>query len=76
MLNAATASFFLFRFQNLDIRLSIGHLHVSLVASDPFSRQGIWGISSVGRALALQAKGQEFDSPILHHLKKIATEVQ
>ena len=26
-----------------------------------------WGCSSVGRAPALQAGGQEFDSPHLHH---------
>ena len=26
-----------------------------------------WGCSSVGRASALQAGGQEFDSPHLHH---------
>ena len=26
-----------------------------------------WGISSVGRAPALQAGGQEFESPYLHH---------
>ena len=26
-----------------------------------------WGCSSVGRAVALQAKGREFDSPQLHH---------
>ena len=26
-----------------------------------------WGYSSVGRAPALQAGGQEFDSPYLHH---------
>lgn len=25
-----------------------------------------WGISSIGRASALQAEGQEFDSPMLH----------
>ena len=29
-----------------------------------------WGISSAGRAPALHAGGQEFESPILHHLKK------
>ena len=28
------------------------------------------GISSAGRAPALHAGGQEFESPILHHLKK------
>ena len=27
-----------------------------------------WGYSSVGRAPALQAGGQEFESPRLHHL--------
>ncbi len=32
-----------------------------------------WGISSAGRALDLHSRGQEFDSPILHH-KKAATE--
>ncbi len=26
-----------------------------------------WGCSSVGRAVALQAIGQEFESPQLHH---------
>ena len=29
----------------------------------------IWGCSSAGRAPALQAGGQEFDSPHLHHTK-------
>ncbi len=28
------------------------------------------GISSAGRAPALHAGGQEFESPILHHLKQ------
>ena len=28
----------------------------------------LWGCSSVGRAPALQAGGQEFESPRLHHL--------
>ena len=28
----------------------------------------LWGISSVGRALALQASGQGFKSPILHKI--------
>ena len=27
-----------------------------------------WGCSSVGRALALHARGQEFEPPYLHHL--------
>ena len=29
------------------------------------------GISSAGRAPALHAGGQEFESPILHHLKQL-----
>ena len=29
--------------------------------------QRVWGCSSAGRAPALQAGGQEFDSPHLHH---------
>ena len=29
----------------------------------------LWGCSSAGRAPALQAGGQEFDSPHLHHLE-------
>ena len=29
--------------------------------------QRAWGYSSAGRAPALQAGGQEFDSPYLHH---------
>ena len=36
-----------------------------------------WGCSSAGRAPALQAGGQEFDPPHLHHsnLKKVATDL-
>ena len=34
---------------------------------------GLWGYSSVGRAPALQAGGQEFDSPHLHHLAVFLT---
>lgn len=30
-----------------------------------------WGISSAGRAPALHAGGQEFESPILHHKKDL-----
>lgn len=30
----------------------------------------MWGIGSAGRAPALHAGGQEFESPILHHLIK------
>ena len=29
----------------------------------------VWGFSSAGRAPALHAGGQEFESPILHHKK-------
>ena len=28
----------------------------------------MWGISSVGRALDLHSRGQEFESPILHQI--------
>ena len=31
------------------------------------------GISSAGRAPALHAGGQEFESPILHHLERFRT---
>ena len=31
-----------------------------------------WGFSSAGRAPALHAGGQEFESPNLHHLKSRA----
>ena len=30
-----------------------------------------WGFSSAGRAPALHAGGQEFESPNLHHLKQM-----
>ena len=30
----------------------------------------MWGFSSAGRAPALHAGGQEFESPNLHHLKQ------
>ena len=32
-------------------------------------KQPKWGFSSAGRAPALHAGGQEFESPNLHHLK-------
>ena len=32
-----------------------------------FETQNPWGISSAGRAPALHAGGQEFESPNLHH---------
>ena len=38
-----------------------------------FETQNPWGISSAGRAPALHAGGQEFESPILHHLNQIRT---
>ena len=31
------------------------------------SRRKLWGFSSAGRAPALHAGGQEFESPNLHH---------
>ena len=34
----------------------------------PTPEAGQWGCSSVGRAVALQAIGQEFESPQLHQL--------
>ena len=36
-----------------------------------FETQNPWGISSAGRAPALHAGGQEFESPNLHHLKQV-----
>ena len=36
-----------------------------------FETQNPWGISSAGRAPALHAGGQEFESPNLHHFKQI-----
>ena len=38
------------------------YLGISIFPIFPFG-----GISSVGRALAWHARGQEFDSPMLHH---------
>ena len=35
-------------------------------------KQPKWGFSSAGRAPALHAGGQEFESPNLHHLKSRA----
>ena len=37
-------------------------------SQDPVNGQGIWGCSSAGRAPALQAGGQGFESLHLHHL--------
>ena len=34
-------------------------------------KQPKWGFSSAGRAPALHAGGQEFESPNLHHLKQM-----
>ena len=34
-------------------------------------KQPKWGFSSAGRAPALHAGGQEFESPNLHHLKQL-----
>ena len=43
-------------------------------ASAPMRRKALWsflsrGYSSVGRAFEWHSKGQEFDSPYLHHKK-------
>ena len=35
----------------------------------------IWGYSSVGRAPALQAGGQEFESPYLHHTDTLKSSI-
>ena len=35
-----------------------------------------WGHSSVGRAPALQAGGQEFESPCLHHISNITSHLK
>ena len=34
-----------------------------------FYKKAMWGFSSAGRAPALHAGGQEFESPNLHHKK-------
>ena len=36
-------------------------------------KQPKWGFSSAGRAPALHAGGQEFESPNLHHIKSLET---
>lgn len=38
-----------------------------------FETQNPWGISSAGRAPALHAGGQEFESPILHQYISLET---
>ena len=40
-----------------------------LVLRNPSLNELVWGCSSVGRAVALQAIGQEFESPQLHQLE-------
>lgn len=39
---------------------------IFFLAPGIFGISFLWGISSVGRALDLHSKGQEFDPPILH----------
>ena len=39
-------------------------------------RKTLWGIISVGRKLALQARGQEFESPMLHTFALLAQLVE
>ena len=39
--------------------------------SIPSLRNQTWGISSAGRAPALQAGGQRFDPVILHHIMRV-----
>ena len=42
------------------------HLYIDIKLSFNYNLYYTWGCSSVGRASALQAGGQEFDSPHLH----------
>ena len=35
--------------------------------------KSLWGLSSVGRASALHAEGQEFESPNLHHYIQVVS---
>ena len=58
--------------------LSVHHsrlnFRVGNESSDREEQLKMWGCSSAGRAPALQAGGQEFDSPHLHHPKGKADE--
>ena len=47
---------------SMKLALILTHL-----STEAFSDTSFGGISSVGRALAWHARGQEFDSPMLHH---------
>lgn len=38
--------------------------------------EGLWGYSSVGRALEWHSRGRGFDSPYLHHFQKIKNRVK
>ena len=51
------------------VKLALILTHLSTVAFSHISSLG--GISSVGRALAWHARGQEFDSPMLHHFHSV-----
>ena len=52
-----------------DIRFTID-ARASKNRKSEIANQTGWGCSSVGRAVALQAIGQEFDSPQLHQSDK------
>ena len=52
--------------RRLDIR-GIRKITKDLILVNNEVSTKIWGCSSAGRAPALQAGGQEFDSPHLHH---------
>lgn len=44
-----------------------------IIIVSSFETQNPWGISSAGRAPALHAGGQEFESPILHQYISLET---
>ena len=57
-----------------DIRFTIG-APVPANRESEIANQTGWGCSSVGRAVALQAIGQEFDSPQLHQSEKRSIQI-
>ena len=56
--------------RRLDIR-DIRKITKDLILVNNEVSTKIWGCSSAGRAPALQAGGQEFDSPHLHHFASV-----
>ena len=59
----------LFILSRIVIRFELGISLGSGRTEFPFEIDRIWGCSSVGRAVALQAIGQEFESPQLHQFE-------